>query len=73
MTQKNSSDLETVFREETAMLARYAGLNLLPEHFEQLCGAWKHVQQMTARIPRERQRLDQPAHTFVNLTIGIDD
>ena len=54
-------------REEVAAMARRAGLDLSPEHFDQLCDAWKHVEQMIARIPRDRPRADEPAQTFVPL------
>jgi hypothetical protein len=71
MTQKKSHQVDALFREKIAIMAKCAGLNLAPEHFDQLCDAWKNVEQMIARIPHERQRLDQPAHTFVNPRIAV--
>ena len=59
-------------RDEVATMARRAGLDLSPEHFDQLCDAWRQVEQMIARIPRDRPRPDEPAHTFVPLRDLLD-
>lgn len=59
-------------REEIATMMKHADLDLSPEHFDQLCGAWKHVERMIARIPRDRPGSDEPAHTFVPLKSSPD-
>ncbi len=46
-------------------MAKRAGLSLSAEHFDRLCEAWAKVEQLVARIPRDRPRADEPAHTFV--------
>jgi hypothetical protein len=52
-------------REEIAVLARRAGLDLKPEHFDQLVEAYGHVEQMLARLRGARTYADEPAHVFV--------
>jgi hypothetical protein len=51
-------------RDEIVLLAKYAGLDLPPEYFDELVDAYAHVQRMVARIPRSRPRGDEPAHVF---------
>lgn len=51
-------------REDVAALARMAGLDLSPEQFEELLAAYRHVEPVLARLPRERSPADEPAHVF---------
>jgi hypothetical protein len=55
---------EPATREEIAVLARRAGLQLSAEHFDQLCGAYEHLERMLGRIGRGRSYADEPAHVF---------
>jgi hypothetical protein len=55
---------EPATREEIAVLARRAGLQLSAEHFDQLCGAYEHLERMLGRIRRSRSYADEPAHVF---------
>jgi hypothetical protein len=57
--------LEPATREEIAVLARRAGLDLSEEHFNQLVDAYGHLEQMLGRIRRARAYADEPAHVFV--------
>jgi hypothetical protein len=57
--------LEPATREELAILARRAGLQLNAEHFNQLVDAYGHLEQMLGRIRRARSYADEPAHVFV--------
>jgi hypothetical protein len=52
-------------REEIAVLARRAGLELGTEHFAQLVDAYGHLERMLGRIRRARSYADEPAHVFV--------
>jgi hypothetical protein len=52
-------------REEIAVLARRAGLELRPEHFDQLVDAYGHLERMLGRIRRSHSYADEPAHVFV--------
>jgi hypothetical protein len=56
---------EPATREEIAVLARRAGLDLGTEHFDQLVDAYGHLEQMLGRIRRARSYADEPAHVFV--------
>jgi len=55
---------EPATREEIAVLARRAGLQLSAEHFDQLCSAYEHLERMLGRIRRSRSYADEPAHVF---------
>jgi hypothetical protein len=55
---------EPATREEIAVLARRAGLQLTAEHFDQLCSAYEHLERMLGRIRRGRSYADEPAHVF---------
>jgi hypothetical protein len=57
--------LEPATREEIAVLARRAGLQLNEGHFQQLVDAYGHLEQMLGRIRRARSYADEPAHVFV--------
>ncbi len=50
--------------EEIALLARHAGLELPAEYFQQLVSAYGHVRRMIDRLPLDRPRDDEPAHSF---------
>jgi hypothetical protein len=56
---------EPATREEIAVLARRAGLELSTEHFDQLVDAYGHLERMLGRIRRARSYADEPAHVFV--------
>ncbi|SDB74601.1 hypothetical protein [Belnapia rosea] len=60
--------MEEATRDEVAVLAKQAGLDLPEPYFEELVSAYRHVQRMTARIRRDRPRGDEPAHVFVAAT-----
>jgi hypothetical protein len=51
-------------REEIAVMARVAGLNLSPEHFDELVDAYGNLEPMLRRLRRGRDRADEPAHVF---------
>ena len=51
-------------RDEIAVMARMAGLDLSPAHFDELVGAWAHLEPMLWRLRRGRYRADEPAHVF---------
>jgi hypothetical protein len=51
-------------REEIAVLARNAGLDLPPDLFEELVVAYGNVEPMLMRLRRGRDRADEPAHVF---------
>ena len=51
-------------REEIAAMARVAGLDLAPEHFDELVEAYANIEPMLWRIRTGRARADEPAHTF---------
>jgi hypothetical protein len=59
---------EPIDREELAILAKNAGLNLPEEYFPDLVDAYGHVHEMLARLHRGRKRGDEPAHVFVAKT-----
>ena len=46
-----------------AMLAR-AGLELPEDLFEEFCEAWPAFEAMVRRLPRARDRMDEPAHSY---------
>ena len=52
-------------REEIAVLARRADLELSAKHFDQLVDAYGHLELMLARLRRGRSYADEPAHVFV--------
>jgi hypothetical protein len=59
-------------REEIGVLARRAGLNLSPAHFDELVDAYAHVEQMLARLHRGRSYAAEPAHVFVARKFGAE-
>lgn len=58
MTQKPAT------REDIAAMARIAGLDLSPEHFEELVEAYANLEPMLMRLRRGRDKADEPAHVF---------
>jgi hypothetical protein len=56
---------EPATREEIAILARRAGLELTARHFDELVDAYGHLERMLGRIRRARSYADEPAHVFV--------
>jgi hypothetical protein len=60
MTRQPSS----LSREEIALLARVAGLDLAPQHLDELVKSWHWLEPVLGRIPRQRVRTDEPAHVF---------
>lgn len=56
--------------EAFAVLTDRAGLTLSPEQSEELRGAYRFVQEMTARVRTPRDRSAEPAHIF---TLPVPD
>jgi hypothetical protein len=54
-------------REEVALLAQQAGLDLPEAYFDQLVSAYANVRELVATLPGARPRGDEPAHVFVPL------
>jgi hypothetical protein len=52
-------------REEIAVLAKNAGLDLAPEYFDELVEAYASIEQMLMRVRRGRNRADEPAHVMM--------
>ena len=52
-------------REDVALLARQAGLDLPEAYFEQLVSAYANVRVLIDTLPHNRARGDEPAHVFV--------
>ena len=50
-------------REDIRKMARAAGLNLPDKLMEELCDAYPAFEAMVRRLPRARDRFDEPAHT----------
>jgi hypothetical protein len=55
---------EPATREEIAVLAKTAGLDLPAEYFDELVEAYRHIEPMLLRVRRGRDRADEPAHTY---------
>lgn len=55
---------EPATREEIAVLAKNAGLDLAPQYFDELVEAYANIQPMLQRVRQGRNRADEPAHTF---------
>lgn len=51
-------------REEIAVLAKNAGLDLPPDLFDELVVAYGTIEPMLMRLRRGRDRADEPAHVF---------
>ncbi|MEN5081628.1 hypothetical protein ABE438_04000 [Bosea sp. TWI1241] len=51
-------------REEIAVLARNAGLDLPADLFDELVAAYAGIEPMLMRLRRGRDRADEPAHVF---------
>jgi len=55
----------TTSKEEIAMLARQAGLDLPVDYLQELAEAYDNVRAVIDRIPANRSRGDEPAHVFL--------
>ena len=51
-------------RDEIAVLAKTAGLDLPAEYFDELVEAYLNIEPMLMRVRRGRERADEPAHAF---------
>lgn len=52
-------------REDVALLAKQAGLDLPDAYFAQLVSAYANVRTLIDTLPDNRPRGDEPAHVFV--------
>jgi len=52
-------------RDDVLLMARIAGLDLPPAFHDELIEAHAKLQSILARMPRDRDRGDEPAHVFV--------
>lgn len=57
-------DRRPATRDEIAVMARAAGLDLSPAHFDELVDAYGQLEPMLWRLRRGRDRADEPAHVF---------
>jgi hypothetical protein len=55
---------EPATREEIAVLAKTAGLDLPPQYFDELVEAYLNIEPMLLRLRRNRDRADEPAHVY---------
>ncbi|MFM9848636.1 MAG: hypothetical protein ACKVP3_15910 [Hyphomicrobiaceae bacterium] len=55
---------EPATREEIAVLAKTAGLDLPGEYFDELVEAYLNIEPMLMRVRRGRERADEPAHAY---------
>ena len=55
---------EPATREDIAVLAKTAGLDLPAEYFEELVEAYLNIEPMLMRVRRGRDRADEPAHAY---------
>ena len=51
-------------REEIAVMARIAGLELAPQYMDELVEAYLNIEPMLLRVRRGRERADEPAHAY---------
>jgi hypothetical protein len=58
------SEARTTTREEIAVLAKAAGLELPSEYFDELVEAYRNIEPMLLRARRSRNRSDEPANVF---------
>ena len=56
--------LRPASRDQIASMAMLAGLDLAPEHLDELVDAYGHLEPMLMRLRRGRDRADEPAHVF---------
>ena len=59
-----STEFRPATRDEVAAMARTAGLDLAPEHLDELVDAYANLEPMLMRLRRGRSRADEPAHVF---------
>ncbi len=57
---------EPISPERFTGLVERAGLRLTPEQFDELRGAYRHVERMQRSVRRPRDRAAEPAHIFVH-------
>lgn len=55
---------EPATREDIAVLAKTAGLDLPAEYFDELVEAYLNIEPMLMRVRRGRDRADEPAHAY---------
>lgn len=60
-------------REEIRAMAREAGLALPEKLMDELCDAYPAFEAMVRRLPRDRSRFDEPAHTADVARLGAAD
>jgi hypothetical protein len=68
----NLSHLPPSSPDEIRAMVAAAGLKLPPALMEELCGAFPAFEAMVRRLPRTRNRFDQPAHTIDVCRVVID-
>ena len=59
-------DLPPSSAEEIRRMAKLAGLNLPDKLMEELCNSYPAFEAMVRRLPRARNRFDEPAHHVVD-------
>ena len=59
-------DEQPISPERFTVLVERAGLTLTPAQFEELRGAYRHVERMARSVRRPRDRAAEPAHIFVH-------
>lgn len=59
-------DLPPATPEEIQRMAQAAGLDLTPALMDELCASYPAFEAMVRRLPRGRQRFDEPAHHVVD-------
>ena len=60
-------DLPPSSREEIRRMAKLAGLQLPAAIMEELCKSYPAFEAMVRRLPRARNRFDEPAHQVVEI------
>jgi len=60
-------DLAPSSPEEIRRMARQAGLELPDQIMEELCQSYPAFEAMVRRLPRRRDRFDEPAHHVVEV------
>ena len=60
-------DLPPSSHEEIRRMAKLAGLNLPEELMAELCKSYPAFEAMVRRLPRARNRFDEPAHQMVEI------
>jgi hypothetical protein len=60
-------DLPPSSHEEIRRMAKLAGLHLPDEIMDELCKSYPAFEAMVRRLPRARDRFDEPAHQAVEI------